>query len=69
MDKLRLEYEIKRNGFANIEEFCEKIGMSRSAFYRKTNGISDFTLGEIDKIVETLRLDGPMEIFFNKEVS
>ena len=42
MDKALLQYEMsKRN--VTIGELCKKLDMSRSAFYRKCNGKSDFT--------------------------
>lgn len=63
MDKALLEYEMKKNHIS-AEELCKTIKMSRSAFYRKCNGISEFTLGEIKKIVDLLKLDSPMAIFF-----
>jgi hypothetical protein len=59
-----LIYEIRKNNYT-IQSFCEKIGMSRAAFYRKCKGISEFTLGEIVDIVKILNLKSPMEIFFN----
>ena len=68
MDKLRLEYEIKKQGLS-LEEFCDKIGMSRSAFYRKCNGLSDFTLSEMNSIINELGLKSPVGIFFTPEVS
>ena len=65
MDKALLEYEMnKRN--VTIKMMCENLGMSRSAFYRKCNGISEFTQSEIGKIVEYLNLSSPMDIFFAK---
>lgn len=64
MNKALLEYEMnKRN--VTIAMMCEKLGISRSAFYRKCNGITEFTLSEIQNIVEYLCLESPNEIFFN----
>ena len=68
MDRYKLEYEMKRRGLT-VENLCENIGMSRSAFYRKCRGTSEFTLTEIQKIVENLGLDSPMGIFFTEKVS
>ena len=62
MDALRLKYEIMHKGLT-IEEYCKAIGISKSAFYRKCNGTSEFTLGEIRKTLELLELDSPMGIF------
>ena len=70
MDKLRLEYEIKRKGLS-VNDFCEKIGVSRSAYYRKCNGSSEFTRDEIESIMRVLEisLEEGMLIFFSQEVS
>ena len=68
MDKFLLEYEMKKNGFSTAR-LCEEIGISRSAFYKKCNGKSDFTQSEIQAIVDLLHLESPMAIFFAKEVS
>ena len=68
MDALRLEYEIKKKGYNN-ERFCAALGMSKSAFYRKIKGVTEFTQGEIQKIVDLLDLESPMGIFFTAKVS
>ena len=62
MDKARLEYEMKKRGIS-IAEMCQQIGISRSAFYRKCVGISEFTQGEIQKIVDVLGLETPVGFF------
>ena len=49
MDKALLEYEMKKKNLT-ADEMCKKMNLSRSAFYRKCNGISEFTLGEIKQI-------------------
>lgn len=68
MDKIRLEYEIKRNGF-NLESIAKAINISRTAFYRKMTGKSEFTLSEIQRIVDVLKLDTPVGVFFIEKVS
>ena len=68
MDKARLIYEMSKRG-VSIQSMCSKLDMSRSAFYRKCNGISEFTQGEIQSIVDILNLDSPMGIFFTEKVS
>lgn len=55
MDKNKLLYFIKDRGYKNIEDFCEKLGMSYSAFYSKCRN-SRFVLNEIWKIAEFLNL-------------
>ncbi len=68
MDAIRLEYEVKKKGY-NIERFCRELGMSKSAYYRKIKGVTEFTQGEIQKIVDLLGLESPMGIFFREKVS
>lgn len=68
MDKFKLEYEMKIRGITN-EKLCKDLNISRSAFYRKCNGKSEFTQGEIQKIIKYLGLESPMGIFFAKNVS
>ena len=63
MNKALLEYKMKANG-KSIVDMCEMLGISRSAFYRKCNGKSEFTHSEIQKIVEFLNLVSPVDIFF-----
>ncbi|SCJ79276.1 Helix-turn-helix [uncultured Flavonifractor sp.] len=68
MDKLKLEYEMKKRR-VSVEELCNAVGISRSAYYRKVSGKSEFTQGEIQKIVDYLGLSSPMGIFFAEKVS
>lgn len=68
LDKNKLMYEMAKQK-VSILDMCHKLNMSRSAFYRKCNGISEFTQGEIQKIVDILNLDSPVGIFFAEIVS
>lgn len=68
MDRYKLEYEIKSKG-VTIEKLCKDLNISRSAFYRKCNGKSEFTQSEIQKIIDYLHIDSPMGIFFADKVS
>lgn len=68
MDRFKLEYEMKSRGITT-EKMCKDLKISRSAFYRKCRGKSEFTQGEIQKIVDYLGLDSPMGIFFADKVS
>ena len=63
MNKALLEYKMKERG-KSISDMCEMLGISRSAFYRKCNGKSEFTQSEIQKVVDYLNLDSPVGIFF-----
>lgn len=68
MNKARLEYEMSIRGVTRTE-LCNAIGISKSAYYRKCNGTSEFTQGEIQKIVDFLGLETPMGVFFDAKVS
>ena len=68
MDKDKLLSAMAQKGIS-IQVMCTKLGMSRSAFYRKCNGVSEFTRSEIEKIVGILELESPMAIFFPLKVS
>lgn len=68
MDEAKLMQAMDSRG-VSIDKMCEELGMSRSAFYRKRNGTSEFTMGEIQRIVDVLGLDSPMGIFFSHKVS
>ncbi|MDY4835456.1 MAG: helix-turn-helix transcriptional regulator [Frisingicoccus sp.] len=68
MNKYKLEYEMKSRGIT-VGKLCEDLEISRSAFYRKCNGISEFTQSEIQNIVDYLGLSSPMGIFFEDKVS
>lgn len=65
MNKELLEYRMKKAG-KTISDMCSVLGISRSAYYRKCNGISEFTLSEIRIIVAYLELESPVEIFFTR---
>lgn len=68
MDKARLEYEMAKHSITK-SDMCAMLGISRSAFYRKCTGESEFTQSEIQKIVDILDLKSPMGIFFTEKVS
>ncbi len=68
MDRYKLEYEMRSRGIST-KKLCADLNISRSAFYRKCNGISEFTQGEIQRIVDYIGLDSPMGIFFADKVS
>ena len=68
MDKALLEYKMKNAGIS-VNEMCKRLSLSRSAFYRKCNQITEFTHSEIQIIADCLGWDAAMEIFFKKEVS
>lgn len=50
-----------------IPDVAKKLKISKSAFYRKLNGKSEFTRKEINEIIDFLQLDENMiiKIFFS----
>lgn len=68
MDSAKL-FDAMRKAKISKSELCKRTGISRSAFYRKCNGISEFTLSEISDIMGILNLKSAEDIFFSKKVS
>jgi len=54
-----------------VDQLCTALGISRSAWFRKVSGASEFTQGEITGLRFELELDDVLTgiIFFDKEVS
>lgn len=54
-----------------VDGMCAALGISRSAWFRKTTGSSEFTQSEICTMRRELDLDDheTAKIFFNKRVS
>ena len=55
----------------SIDALCAALGISRTSWFRKVGGESQFTQGEISVLRHELDLDDHQtaEIFFNPEVS
>jgi len=68
MNYQKLRDEMDKKG-VSVNMMCKELHMSRSAFYRKSHGKTEFTRSEIEKIVEFLGIGSPVSIFFAKEVS
>lgn len=61
----KLKWKIEDKGYTQVE-LKEIVGISKTSMWKKTNGISEFTQGEIKKIVNILNMNGNeiKEIFF-----
>ncbi|MBR3610027.1 MAG: helix-turn-helix transcriptional regulator [Oscillospiraceae bacterium] len=68
MDKELFDKAVDESGLS-ITQICKKLGMSRSAFFRKRTGESEFTWSEIEKLVDILGLKSPVPVFFKEKVS
>lgn len=53
-----------------VDQLCTALGISKSAWFRKVNGDSEFTQGEIKGLRYELELDDELTciIFFEDEV-
>ena len=68
MNKNALLAKMKEQGIS-ITSMYKAHNLSRSAFYRRCNGQSEFTLSGITKIMSLLEIRDPTEIFFSEKVS
>ena len=70
MNSRELKAQMIRKG-KTADQLCAAMGISRSAWFRKVSGDSEFTQGEICKLRGLLGLDDHQtaEIFFDPEVS
>lgn len=70
MNRKELRAQMIRMG-KSTDELCAAIGISRSAWFRKLSGESEFTQSEITGLRSELSLDDRMTgvIFFNGTVS
>lgn len=70
MDTRELKAQMARKA-KTAEQLCAALGISKSAWWRKTNGHTQFTQGEITDLRRELDLDDHQTalIFFNEEVS
>jgi len=66
MNKNELLAEMKRRDFT-YSKMATVLEISENAFWRKINGLNDFTLSEIRTIVSVLKLDDARmkSIFFS----
>lgn len=46
------------------EEVAKELGINPATFYRKLNKDREFTRSEIQKLIEFLDIENPMDIFF-----
>ena len=70
MNKKELRAQMIRKD-KTVDQLCAALGISRSAWFRKINGASEFTQGEITGLRFELELDDHLTgvIFFSEEVS
>ena len=69
MDRDLFEYEMKKVGYRTPESRAKAMGISMSAYYRRTSGECECTKAEIGRVADILGQDLAWRIFFAKEVS
>lgn len=67
-DNALFEYEMKKRNISK-GDMCTLLNISRSAYYRKCNGRSEFTQSEMQIIRDVLGEDAVIRIFFGSKVS
>lgn len=66
-DKKRLQAQMVLTGM-NVKEVSAALGINETTFYRKLNNDGDFSRKEISQLVEILKIEDPMIIFFADEI-
>lgn len=69
MDSDLFVYEMKKAGYRTPEARAEAIGLSLSAYYRRTSGECECTQADIANIANILGWETTRLIFFNNKVS
>lgn len=61
----KLKWKMEEKGYTQVD-LKDKIGICKVSMWKKTNGISEFTQGEMKKIIDVLNMNGNeiKEIFF-----
>jgi len=62
-DKNRFRAQLVLMGIT-MKELAEKLEIDESTLYRKVNAGGSFTRDEINKMIDILKIDTPMDIFF-----
>ncbi len=67
-NKLKAEMLLKGK---TADDVCKAAGFSKSAWFRKIAGVTEFTQGEMQAIADLLNLDQQKicEVFFAEQVS
>jgi len=67
MNSNKLKGRMIEKGYSQ-SKMAKEIGISVQTLNAKLNGRTQFTLDEVVKITSILRIDNPIEIFFNNTV-
>lgn len=67
-DEKRFRAQMALNGM-KMKELASAIGIDESTMYRKISSGGNFTREEINRIIDVLHIDNPMDIFFAQELA
>ncbi len=67
-DKKRFKAQMILAG-VTMKDLAEELGVDESTMYRKINLDGNFTREQINKLVQVLKIDTPMDIFFAQELA
>lgn len=64
MNSNKVRAKMKEAGMTQAD-VAKSIGMSENSLSRKLNGKRDFSISEVLRLIEVLKLENPGEIFLN----
>lgn len=67
MNFKKLKGKLKEEDYTQ-KEIADLLGITPQAFNAKINNRTQFTLSEVIKMINILRIDNPMEIFFTNNI-
>ena len=67
-DEKRFRAQMALNGM-KMKELASAIGIDESTMYRKISSGGNFMRDEINRIIDVLHIDNPMDIFFAQELA
>lgn len=67
MNFKKLKGKLKEEDYTQ-KEIADLLGITPQAFNSKINNRTQFTLSEVIKMINILRIDNPMEIFFTSDI-
>ncbi len=67
MNFRKLKGKLKEEDFTQ-KEIAELLGITPQAFNAKINNRVQFTLSEVIKMTNILRIDNPIDIFFTNDI-
>ncbi len=67
-DRKRFKAQLILAG-VSMKELAEALGIDESTLYRKVSADGSFTREEINKMIDVLKIESPMDIFFTQELA